>query len=61
MTAAMHPATPVKKKSELAPAASGLGLESIGDLSDLLSQPELVAKSFRPLELSLDVIDEDPH
>jgi len=31
MTAAMHPATPVKKKSELAPAASGLGLESIGD------------------------------
>jgi ParB family chromosome partitioning protein len=61
MTAATHPATTAKKKPEAGPPASGLGLESIGDLSDLLNQPETVARSFRPLELPLDLIDEDPH
>jgi ParB family chromosome partitioning protein len=53
MTAATHPATTAKKKPEAGPPASGLGLESIGDLSDLLNQPETVARSFRPLELPL--------
>ncbi len=61
MTAATHPATTAKKKPEAGPPASGLDLESIGDLSDLLNQPETVARSFRPLELPLDLIDEDPH
>lgn len=59
--AATHPATTVQKKPEVGPPASGLGLESIGDLSDLLNQSETVARSFRPLELPLDMIDEDPH
>ncbi|MDS4016089.1 MAG: ParB/RepB/Spo0J family partition protein [Candidatus Accumulibacter sp.] len=61
MTAATHPATTAKKKPEAGPPASGLDLENIGDLSDLLNQPETVARSFRPLELSLELIDEDPH
>ncbi|WP_431064741.1 transcriptional repressor gene korB [Methylotuvimicrobium sp.] len=38
---------------------SSLGLESIGDLSELLDQPE-ITKSFGPLELALELIDEDP-
>jgi hypothetical protein len=33
MTAATHPATTAKKKPEAGPPASGLDLESIGDLS----------------------------
>lgn len=44
------------KKSQI----SGLGLDSIGDLSGLLSQPE-PAMSFGPLDLSLELIDEDPN
>ncbi|MGZ8181794.1 MAG: transcriptional repressor gene korB [Methylobacter sp.] len=38
---------------------SSLGLESIGDLSGLLDQPE-TTKSFGPLDLALELIDEDP-
>jgi hypothetical protein len=41
MTAATHPATTAKKKPEAGPPASSLDLESIGDLSDLLNQPEI--------------------
>ncbi|WP_036254362.1 ParB/RepB/Spo0J family partition protein [Methylobacter sp. BBA5.1] len=44
------------KKSQI----SGLGLDSIGDLSGLLSQPE-TTMSFGPLDLSLELIDEDPN
>lgn len=44
------------KKSQI----SGLGLDSIGDLSGLLSQPA-PAMSFGPLDLSLELIDEDPN
>lgn len=42
-------------------ATSTLGLESIGNLSDLLNQPESAAKDTGPLILPLDLIDEDPH
>jgi ParB family chromosome partitioning protein len=44
------------KKSQI----SGLGLDSIGDLSGLLNQPE-TTMSFGPLDLSLELIDEDPN
>jgi len=44
------------KKSQI----SGLGLDSIGDLSGLLNQPE-PTMSFGPLDLSLELIDEDPN
>jgi len=41
---------------------TGLGLEGIGDLSSLLSQPDANVEKFAvPLELSLDLIDEDPN
>ena len=49
-----------KKKAEEKPQASGLGLDSIGDLSGLLNEPEAVARGGGPLELPLDLIDEDP-
>lgn len=42
------------------PQTSGLGLDSIGDLSGLLNEPETNG-SGQPLELSLDIIDEDPN
>lgn len=41
------------------PQISGLGLESTGNFSDLLSEPDATV-SFGPLELALDLIDEDP-
>jgi len=43
------------------PIMSGLGLDSLGDLSDLLNQPVMDGKSNGPLQLSLDLIDEDPN
>lgn len=52
------------KKADTAvqkPQMNGLGLDSIGDLSDLLSQPEAAAQGAGPLALLLDLIDEDPH
>lgn len=49
-----------KKKAVEQPQASGLGLDSIGDLSGLLNEPEAVARSAGPLELPLDLINEDP-
>ncbi|CAI10647.1 plasmid partition-associated transcriptional repressor protein (plasmid) [Aromatoleum aromaticum EbN1] len=49
-----------KKKVVEQPRASGLGLDSIGDLSGLLNEPESVARGAGPLELPLELIDEDP-
>lgn len=42
------------------PVMGGLGLESIGDLSGLLSEP-VSNRDSGPLELPLDLIDEDPN
>jgi ParB family chromosome partitioning protein len=57
-------ATKRKKKSvepvEMS-ALSGLGLESIGDLSGLLSEPETPASGTGPQHIALDLIDEDPN
>ncbi|EGQ8112723.1 ParB/RepB/Spo0J family partition protein [Vibrio parahaemolyticus] len=39
----------------------GLGLEGIGDLSGLLNDPESTKGGAGPLELALDLIDEDPN
>ncbi|MFT2112533.1 ParB/RepB/Spo0J family partition protein [Marinomonas sp. 2405UD68-3] len=39
----------------------GLGLESIGDLSGLLNDPENTKGAAGPLALALDLIDEDPN
>jgi len=43
------------------PIMAGLGLDSLGDLSDLLNQPVMDGKTNGPLQLSLDLIDEDPN
>lgn len=40
--------------------AAGLGLDSLGDLSGLLSEPMTVGDPKKPYEISLDLIDEDP-
>ncbi|MEX3547646.1 MAG: ParB/RepB/Spo0J family partition protein [Burkholderia sp.] len=60
--------TATKKKTiKAAPAAaekpqvSGLGLDSMGDLSALLDAPTAAANGGGPLELDMDLIDEDPH
>jgi ParB family transcriptional regulator, chromosome partitioning protein len=53
-----------KKKGQAVqdkPMSSGLGLDSIGDLSGLLSEPEAANSAVgRPQELPMDLIDEDP-
>ena len=41
--------------------SSGLGLDSMGDLSALLDAPAAAANDGRPLELNIDLIDEDPN
>ena len=40
--------------------SSGLGLDSMGDLSALLDAPATAANGGGPLELDMDLIDEDP-
>lgn len=40
---------------------SGLSLDSIGDLSGLLNEPESGKGGARPLELDISLIDEDPN
>jgi ParB family transcriptional regulator, chromosome partitioning protein len=40
---------------------TGLGLDSLGDISSLLNQPEINANNTGPLNLNLDLIDEDPN
>jgi len=42
------------------PLLSGLGLDGMNDLSDLLDGPASAAKVGGPLELDIDLIDEDP-
>jgi ParB family transcriptional regulator, chromosome partitioning protein len=42
------------------PQASGLRLDSLGDLSSLLDEPTVGAGKSGPMELLLDLIDEDP-
>jgi len=43
------------------PQSSGLGLDSMGDLSALLDAPTASANGGGPLLLEMDLIDEDPH
>ncbi|WP_395827978.1 transcriptional repressor gene korB [Collimonas sp.] len=43
------------------PQSSGLGLDSMGDLSALLDAPTAAANGGGPLMLEMDLIDEDPH
>jgi len=43
------------------PQTSGLGLDSMGDLSALLDAPTAAANGGGPLLLEMDLIDEDPH
>ena len=40
---------------------SGLGLDNMGDLSALLDAPTAAANSGGPLQLDIDLIDEDPN
>ena len=42
------------------PQSSGLGLDSMGDLSALLDAPATAANGGGPLGLDMDLIDEDP-
>ena len=55
--------TPVKtaKATPGKPHLSGLGLDSMGDLSALLDAPGAAARAGGPLLLELALIDEDPH
>lgn len=43
------------------PQASGLGLDSMGDLSALLNAPSVAVAGGGPLSLVMDLIDEDPY
>ena len=54
---------PMKVATEAAGKSqkSGLGLDSMGDLSALLDSPTAVANGGGPLLLKIDMIDEDPH
>ncbi|EHW7386040.1 ParB/RepB/Spo0J family partition protein [Escherichia coli] len=54
-------AAPAAQNAADAPLASGLGLEGIGDLSGFLDAPAASQGNAGPLELDLDLIDEDPH
>ncbi|MEX3581625.1 MAG: ParB/RepB/Spo0J family partition protein [Burkholderia sp.] len=58
MTATAKNAT---KKPQEGRKASGLGLDSIGDLSGLLDHPEAATGTSGPLMLDMSLIDEDPH
>jgi ParB family chromosome partitioning protein len=48
------------KKEMWKPLITGLGLDSMGDLSALLEAPTITAKGGGPLQLDIDLIDEDP-
>ncbi len=61
MTAATNTVKNARKPPEAKPLTFGLGLDSIGDLSGLLNQPEAAEINSGPLELPLDRISEDPH
>ena len=53
--------TTATKKEIRKPLLSGLGLDSMGDLSALLDTPTTAANSGGPLQLDIDLIDEDPN
>jgi ParB family chromosome partitioning protein len=48
------------KKAAIVPKSSGFGLDALGDLSSLLGDPAANSTGSGPLELSIDLIDEDP-
>jgi len=54
--------TPMKvvPKASAKPLLSGLGLDSMGDLSALLDDPGSAINTGAPLALDIDLIDEDP-
>jgi len=52
--------TTATKKEIRKPLITGLGLDSMGDLSALLEAPTITAKGGGPLQLDIDLIDEDP-
>ena len=52
--------TTATKKEMRKPLITGLGLDSMGDLSALLEAPTITAKGGGPLQLDIDLIDEDP-
>jgi ParB family chromosome partitioning protein len=56
-----YPAKKAFTKPDARPQALGLGLDSIGNLSDLLNDPVPIAGSSGPLQLPIDLIDEDPN
>ena len=53
--------TTATKKEIRKPLLSGLGLDSMGDLSALLDAPTTAANNGGPLQLDIDLIDEDPN
>jgi len=63
---AVKPAKPVRRKPVDAAQGSGLGIEGLGELSGLLSDPTpsdsgTPASSGKASEVAMDVIEEDPH
>lgn len=57
---------PARRKPVDAPEGSGLGIESLGDLSGLLSDPTPVsadapASTGKAAEIAMELIEEDPH
>lgn len=61
MTTATNPVKNTRKPPDAKPLTFGLGLDSIGDLSGLLNQPEADEINSGPLELPINLISEDPH
>jgi ParB family chromosome partitioning protein len=53
--------TTATKKEIRKPLITGLGLDSMGDLSALLDAPTTAANSGGPLQLDINLIDEDPN
>jgi ParB family chromosome partitioning protein len=66
MKPAAKPAKPTRRKPVDAPQGSGLGIEGLGDLSGLLSDPtassgDASAGSGKAAEIAMELIEEDPH
>lgn len=60
-TATKKTSMKVIPKAVVKPLLSGLGLDSMGDLSALLDDPVPAANTGVPLALDIDLIDEDPN
>lgn len=63
---AVKPAKPVRRKPTSAPQGSGLGVEGLGDLSGLISDPTPSSDttgnpSGKASEIAMELIEEDPH